>query len=223
MARKDLLAAQTEQQHARSIYDAALRKLRTYGVTKAQIRTILNGGLDKSVLTNLGLSPQAAVQKYLVLGKPSELFALEADYRQKQGEVESVKRQLQILGFSAASVATVLQRGVPDPILTLTAPISGAISARQATPGAMVDATEKLLEFINMSLAWSKATSWSISSPPCVSGRKRGCAWQRILRWCLPASCAPSDVQWTPTNAPCISGSKCPTHRANCSPRCLPP
>ena len=154
VARKDLLAAQTEQQHARSTYDAARRKLRTYGVTEAQICTILNGGLDKSVLTNLGLSPQAAVQKYLVLGKPSELFALEADYRQKQGEVESVKRQLQILGFSAASIATVLQRGVPDPILTLTAPISGAMSARQATPGAMVEATEKLLELIDTSLVW---------------------------------------------------------------------
>jgi RND family efflux transporter MFP subunit len=154
VARKDLLAAQTEQQHARGAYDAALRKLRTYGVTEAQIRTILNGGLDKSVLTNLGLSPQAAVQKYLVLGKPSELFALEADYRQKQGEVESLKRQLQILGFSAASIATLLQRGVPDPILTLTAPISGAISARQATPGAMVEATEKLLELIDTSLVW---------------------------------------------------------------------
>jgi RND family efflux transporter MFP subunit len=154
LPRKELLAAQTEQQHARSTYDAALRKLRTYGVTEAQIRTILNDGLDKSVLTNLGLSPQAAVQKYLVLGKPSELFALEADYRQKQGEVESLKRQLQILGFSAAGIATVLQRGVPDPILTLTAPISGAISARQATPGAMVDATEKLLELIDTSLVW---------------------------------------------------------------------
>jgi len=154
VARKDLLAAQTEQQHARSTYDAALRKLRTYGVTEAQIRTILNGGLDKSVLTNLGLSPQAAVQKYLVLAKPSELFALEADYRQKQGEVESLKRQLQILGFSAASITTVLQRGVPDPLLTLTAPISGAVSARQATPGAMVEATEKLLELIDTSLVW---------------------------------------------------------------------
>jgi len=154
LPRKELLAAQTEQQHARSTYDAALRKLRTYGVTEAQIRTILNGGLDKSVLTNLGLSPQAAVQKYLVLGKPSELFALEADYRQKQGEVESLKRQLQILGFSAAGIATILQRGVPDPILTLTAPISGAISARQATPGAMVEATEKLLELIDTSLVW---------------------------------------------------------------------
>jgi RND family efflux transporter MFP subunit len=154
LPRKDLLAAQTEQQHARSTYDAALRKLRTYGVTEAQIRTILNGGLDKSVLTNLGLSPQAAVQKYLVLGKPSELFALEADYRQKQGEVESLKRQLQILGFSAASITTLLQRGVPDPILTLTAPISGAISARQATPGAVVEATEKLLELIDTSRVW---------------------------------------------------------------------
>ncbi len=109
---------------------------------------------DKVLLTNLGLSPQAAVQKYLVLGKPSELFALEADYRQKQGEVESLKRQLQILGFSAAGIATILQRGVPDPILTLTAPISGAISARQATPGAMVEATEKLLELIDTSLVW---------------------------------------------------------------------
>ena len=154
VARKDLLAAQTEQQHARGAYDAALRKLRTYGVTETQIRTILNGGLDKSVLTNLGLSPQAAVQKFLVLGKPSELFALEADYRQKQGEVESLKRQLQILGFSAASIATLLQRGVPDPILTLTAPISGAISARQATPGAMVEATEKLLELMDTSRVW---------------------------------------------------------------------
>ena len=154
VARKDLLAAQTEQQHARSTYDAARRKLRTYGVTEAQIHAILTGGLDKSVLTNLGLSPQAAVQKYLVLGKPSELFALEADYRQKQGDVESVKRQLQILGFSAASIATVLQRGIPDPILTLLAPISGAVRARQATPGAMVDATEKLLELMDTALVW---------------------------------------------------------------------
>jgi multidrug efflux pump subunit AcrA (membrane-fusion protein) len=154
LPRKELLAAQTEQQHARSTYDAALRKLRTYGVTEAQIRTILDGGLDKSVLTNLELSPQAAVQKFLVLGKPSELFTLEADYRQKQGEVESLKRQLQILGFSATSIATLLQRGVPDPILTMTAPISGAISARQATPGAMVEATGKLLELIDTSQVW---------------------------------------------------------------------
>ena len=50
VARKDLLAAQTEQQHARGAYDAALRKLRTYGVTETQIAPILNGGLDYSVL-----------------------------------------------------------------------------------------------------------------------------------------------------------------------------
>ncbi len=152
--RKELLAVQTEYQHARSTYDAALRKLRTYGATEEQVHTMLNSGLMKPVLANLGLSPQAAVQKYLILAKPSELFTLEAEYRQKQAEVESLKRQLQILGFSAASVPALLQRGIPDPLLTLTAPISGAISARQATPGAMVEAAEKLIELIDTSVVW---------------------------------------------------------------------
>lgn len=152
--RKELLAAQTEQQHARSAYDAALRKLRTYGVTEAQVHSMLNSGLTQPVLANLGLSPQAAVQKYLVLAKPSELFALEAEYRQKQAEVESLKRQLQILGFSATSITALLQRGVPDPMLTLTAPISGAISTRHAIPGAMVEAAEKLVEIIDTSVVW---------------------------------------------------------------------
>ncbi len=152
--RKELLAAQTEYQHARSTYDAALRKLRTYGATEEQVHTMLNSGLMKPVLANLGLSPQAAVQKYLILAKPSELFTLEAEYRQKQAEVESLKRQLQILGFSAASVPALLQRGIPDPLLTLIAPISGAISARQATPGAMVEAAEKLIELIDTSVVW---------------------------------------------------------------------
>jgi RND family efflux transporter MFP subunit len=154
VARKELLAAQTEYQHARSAYDAAVRKLRTYGVTEEQVRTMLSGGVDKPVLVNLGLSPQAAVQKYLVLAKPNELFALEADYRQKQAEVESVKRQLQLLGFSTATITALLQRGVPDPILTLAAPISGAISVRQAIPGAMVEAAEKLVELIDTSVVW---------------------------------------------------------------------
>jgi RND family efflux transporter MFP subunit len=152
--RKELLAAQTEHQHARSAYDAAVRKLRTYGVTEEQVRTMLSGGVDKPVLMNLGLTPQAAVQKYLVLAKPNELFALEADYRQKQAEVESVKRQLQLLGFSTATITALLQRGVPDPILTLTAPISGAVSVRQAIPGGMVEAAEKLVELIDTSVVW---------------------------------------------------------------------
>lgn len=152
--RKELLAAQTEHQHARSAYDAARRKLQTYGVTEAQMRTMLNGGSAQPVLTNLGLTPQAATQKYLVLGKPSELFTLEAEYRQKQAEVESLKRQLQILGASPASITALLQRGVPEPLLTLTAPISGAISTRQATPGAMVEAAEKLVEIIDTSVVW---------------------------------------------------------------------
>ena len=154
IARKELLAAQTEHQHARSAYDAAVRKLRTYGVTEAQVRTMLSGGLDKPVLANLGLSPHAAVQKYLVLARPNELFALEAEYRQKQAEVESLKRQLQILGFSAATITALLHRGVPDPILTLTAPISGAVSVRQAIPGAMVEASEKLVELMDTSAVW---------------------------------------------------------------------
>jgi RND family efflux transporter MFP subunit len=154
VARKELLAAQTEHQHARSAYDAALRKLQTYGVTAEQVHSMINSGITKPVLANLGLSPQAAVQKYLVLGKPTELFALEAEYRQKQAEVESVKRQLQILGFSAASITALLQRGVPDPLLTLTAPMSGAIRARHAIPGAMVDAAEKLVELIDTSVVW---------------------------------------------------------------------
>ena len=154
VARKELLAAQTEQQHARSAYDAAVRKLRTYGVTEEQVRTMLSGGVDKPVLANLGLSPPAAVQHYLVLAKPTELFALEADYRQKQAEVESVKRQLQLLGFSAATITALLQRGVPDPILTLVAPISGAISVRQAIPGAMVEASERLIELLDTSAVW---------------------------------------------------------------------
>lgn len=154
VARKELLAAQTEHQHARGAYDAAVRKLRTYGVTEEQIRTMLSGGLDKPVLTNLGLSPQAAVQKYLVLAKPSELFTLEAEYRQKHAEVESLKRQLQILGFSAARLTTLLQREVPDATLTLTAPMAGAVSMRQATPGAVVEAAERLVELIDTSVVW---------------------------------------------------------------------
>lgn len=152
--RKELLTSQTEHQHARSAYDAARRKLQTYGVTDAQVRLMLEGGLTKPVLTNLGLSPQEAIQKYLVLGKPSELYTLEAEYRQKQAEVESLKRQLQMLGFSVTSVNALLQRGVPDPILTLQAPISGTVSVRQATPGAMVDAAATLLELIDTSVVW---------------------------------------------------------------------
>jgi RND family efflux transporter MFP subunit len=154
VARKELLAAQTEHQHARSTYDAAVRKLRTYGVTEEQVHTMLSGGIEKPVLVNLGLSPQAAVQKYLILAKPHELFTLEAEYRHKQAEAESLKRQLQILGFSAATMTALLQRGTPDPLLTLTAPISGAISARQAIPGAMVEATEKLIELLDISVVW---------------------------------------------------------------------
>lgn len=152
--RKELLTSQTEHQHARSAYDAARRKLQTYGVTDAQLRLMLEGGLTKPVLTNLGLSPQEAIQKYLVLGKPSELYTLEAEYRQKQAEVESLKRQLQMLGFSVTSVNALLQRGVPDPILTLQAPISGTVSVRQATPGAMVEAAAALLELIDTAVVW---------------------------------------------------------------------
>ena len=152
--RKELLTTQTEQQHARSAYDAARRKLQTYGVSDAQIRTMLSGGLTQPVLANLGLSPQAAIQKYLVLGKPSELYTLEAEYRQKQAEVESLKRQLQMLGFSASNVNAMLQRGVPDPILTLHAPLSGTVSRRQATPGAMVEAGTPLLELIDTAVVW---------------------------------------------------------------------
>lgn len=152
--RKELLAAQTEQQHARSAYDAARRKLHTYGVTEAQMRTMLNGGLTQPVLSNLGLTPEAATQKYLVLGKPGELFALEAEVRQKQADVDSLQRQLHLLGVSPARVTALLQRGVPEPLLTLTAPISGAISVRQATLGAMVEATETLFEIIDTSVLW---------------------------------------------------------------------
>lgn len=152
--RKELLTAQTEHQHARSAHDAVRRKLQTYGVTEAQIQTMLHAGLTKPVLANLGLSPQEAIQKYLVLAKPSELYTLEAEYRQKQAEVDSLQRQLQMLGFSAASVQALLQRGVPDPILTLHAPISGTVSLRQATPGAMVEATVKLLELIDTTVVW---------------------------------------------------------------------
>lgn len=115
---------------------------------------MLNGGMTRPVLANLGLSPSAAVQKYLVLGNPGELFTLEAEYRQKQTEVDSVKRQLQILGFNAASVSALLQRGIPDPLLTMTAPMSGAVSVRQATPGAMVEAADKLIELIDTSVVW---------------------------------------------------------------------
>jgi RND family efflux transporter MFP subunit len=154
VARKELLAAQTEHQHALSAYDAALRKLRTYGVTAAQVHTMLSSGLTQPVLANLGLSQQAAVQKYLVLGKPNELFTLEAEYRQKQAEVESLKRQLQILGFSTANITALLQRGTPDSVLTLAAPISGAISARRAVPGAMVESAEKLIELIDTAVVW---------------------------------------------------------------------
>lgn len=118
------------------------------------MRTMLNGGLTQPVLSNLGLTPEAATQKYLVLGKPSEVFALEAELRQKQADVESLKRQLHILGVSPARVATLLQRGVPEPLLTLTAPMSGAIRVRQATLGAMVEATEKLFEIIDTSVLW---------------------------------------------------------------------
>ncbi len=150
--RKELLAAQTEQQHARSAYDAARRKLQTYGVSEAQIHTMLNDGLTQPVLANLGLSPQAAIQKYLVLGKPSELYTLEAEYRQKQVEVESLKRQLHMLGFSAHSVQALLQRGVPDPVLTLLAPLSGTVSRRQAIPGALVEAGTPVLELIDTSV-----------------------------------------------------------------------
>lgn len=152
VARKELLAAQTEQQHARSAYDAARRKLQTYGVSEAQIRTMLNDGLTQPVLVNLGLSPQAAIQKYLVLGKPSELYTLEAEYRQKQAEVESLKRQLHMLGFSVHSVQALLQRGVPDPVLTLPAPLSGTVSRRQAIPGVLVEAGTPVLELIDTSV-----------------------------------------------------------------------
>ncbi|MGE3537870.1 MAG: efflux RND transporter periplasmic adaptor subunit [Candidatus Tectimicrobiota bacterium] len=152
--RKELLTAQTEHQHARSAHDATRRKLQTYGVTEAQIRTMLHGGLTKPVLTNLGLSPQAAIQQYFVLGKPSELYSLEAEYRQKQAEAESLQRQLQLLGFSAASVKALLQRGVPDPILTLQAPLSGTVSRRQAIPGALVEAASTLLEIMDTAVVW---------------------------------------------------------------------
>jgi RND family efflux transporter MFP subunit len=152
--RKELLAAQTEQQHARGAYDAVRRKLQLYGITEAQIHTMLDHGHARPVLTNLGLSPQAAVQKYLVLGKPAELYTLEAEYRQKQVESESLQRQLQLLGFSAANVQALLQRGVPAPLLTLTAPITGTVSWRQATPGAVVEAADKLLELLDTSVVW---------------------------------------------------------------------
>jgi multidrug efflux pump subunit AcrA (membrane-fusion protein) len=154
VARKELLAAQAEHQQARSAYDAAQRKLRTYGISEAQIRTMLAGGREQPVLANLGLSPQAAVQKYLILGNPGELFSLEVAYREKGTEVESLKRQLQLVGFSAADVASLIQRGVPNPTLTLTAPIAGTVTVREATLGAMVEPTAKLVEIVEASVMW---------------------------------------------------------------------
>lgn len=154
VARKELLTAQKEYQHARSTYDTVQRQMLTHGITEAQIRTILTGGTEKPVLVNLGLNPQAAVQKYLVLGNPGELFKLETEYREKQVEVESLKRQLQILGVSAADVAALLQRGTPSATFTLTAPIAGVVSAREATRGAVVGSSEKLVEIIDASVVW---------------------------------------------------------------------
>ena len=154
IARKDLLAAQTEHQQARGAYDAIERKLRTYGITAAQIRTIMESGRQQSVLKNLALSPQAAVRKYLILGEPGELFELEAEYREKRVEVESLKRQLQILGFSTADLRAILQRGVPRATFTLTAPITGTVTVREATPGAVVEPAEKLVEIVDTSVVW---------------------------------------------------------------------
>lgn len=154
VARKELLAAKTEHQHARSAYDAAQRRLHTYGITEAQIRTIIEEGHHRPVLMNLGLSAEAAVQKYLILSNPGDLFAMEAQYREKRVEVESLKRQLELVGFSTDDIAVIIRRGTPNTTFTLTAPISGIVSARQAIPGAVVDPSEKLVEIMDTSVVW---------------------------------------------------------------------
>lgn len=154
VARKDLLMAQTEHQKARGTYNAVQRKLHTYGITEAQLGAMLAGGGEQPVLVHLGLSPQAAVQKFLTLGNPGELFGLEAEYREKQVEVESLKRQLQVLGFSAGDIVTIIRRGVPNATFTLTAPIAGTVSMREATLGAVVEPAEKLFEIVDTSVMW---------------------------------------------------------------------
>lgn len=155
IARKDVQAAQAEMQQARASYDAAQHKLLAYGITEAQLRNMLSPeGQGRPVLRNLAMSAPEAVQKYRTLGSPGELFALEASLRAKQAELQSVQQQLRLLGLNDSQLAALKQRGRPDALFTLTAPLSGIVAVRQATRGAVVESTEKLVELVDSSSVW---------------------------------------------------------------------
>ena len=95
--------------------------------------------------------------------------------------------------------------GVPDPILTLAAPISGAISVRQAIPGAMVEAAEKLVELIDTSVVWVEGDVVEplLTAVHGQQARAGGGVSEAVFTGLVRTLDAPS----TPTSVPCTSGS----------------
>ena len=133
-----------------------------------------------------------------------------------------MKRQLQLLGFSAATITALLHRGVPDPILTLAAPISGAISVRQAIPGAMVEAAEKLVELMDTSVVWVEG---EVVEPLLTAVRTGQQARVRVAAYPETVFTGTRPYRWTHRRprqayrAPLDSRSAIP--RAACCPKCL--
>lgn len=101
-------------------------------------------------------------EKLVEIGSASrqELERLHAEHTAKSTEVESARSRLQLLGLSAAAIASLGPGKNVSAVATVPAPIAGVVTERTANTGLNVDTTTKLFTVVDMSTVWVVADAY---------------------------------------------------------------
>lgn len=135
---------------------------------KARIDARFAGWLDRLTVGELG----AAVGRGQIIARivSPELATAQQDYLSARaldgaggGELAAAaRRRLELLGFTAADLATLDRTGAPLAALEVRAPVGGTVVARPAVVGAYLEPGTPLVELADLSTVWVTAEVYEL-------------------------------------------------------------
>ena len=98
----------------------------------------------------------ARTEKLVAIGAASkqELERIHAEHTARRAEVQSVAARLQLLGLSAKAIDSLGPGRAVDATTSVTAPIDGVVTRREANVGTNVDQATQLFTIVDLSSVW---------------------------------------------------------------------